>query len=224
MRLRLLATSCLLVAVSAGGVKTLAASPDCARWIKEYQQGLAKHASGAKRHVVRAARHLGVPRAHVVHASMPVHRLRPAKLSPQEMLKRFRVLCGEDLPDDAVPVSFVPTGLEALLVPPALPAEDLPVTDFSQPTTFAPGVTAPAPQASTPGTFGGSPSTPIVIPGGGSPGGGGTGPGTGTGTPPTVAPSVPVTTPSPVPEPSSLLLVLTAVAGAAPLLRRRLSA
>lgn len=217
MRLRLLATSCLLVAVSAGGVKTLAASPDCARWIKEYQQGLAKRASGAKRHVVRAARHLGVPRAHVVHASMPVHRLHPAKLSPQEMLKRFRVLCGEDLPEDSVPVAFLPTGLEALLVPPALPVENLPVTDFSQPAPVTPGGTAPTPQATTPGTFTSSPGIPIVVPGGGTSGG------TGGGTPPSLTPTTPVTTPSPVPEPSSLLLVLTAVAGAAPLLRRRMS-
>ncbi len=118
MRVRTVACSFLLVAASVGGAKTLAAaSPDCARWIKEYQQGLARRAVLGKKHVVKAAHHLVVPRPHLVHASVPTGRVRTPKLSPAEMLKRFKVLCGEDLPDEVLPAAFVPTGLEDAMIP-----------------------------------------------------------------------------------------------------------
>lgn len=217
MRYRLLACSCLLVVVSAGGVKTLAASPDCARWVREYQQGLAKRASVAKRHVVHAARHLGVPRPKLVQASLPAHRLRPAKLTPAEMLKRFRVLCGEDLPDEPIPASFVPTSLDALMLPPAIFPDAAPLTDFGQPVSFVPppAVESPVgPVAGVPGNTGG-------VPGFGFPGTiGGLTPGV-PGTPPTeVTTPIPVV-PSPVPEPGSLILLLTGALGAVPMLARR---
>lgn len=218
MRIRLVACSCLLVAVSAGSVKTLAASPDCARWIRDYQQGLAKRASLAKKHVVHAARALHVPRPRLVHASTPVHRLRPAKLSPQEMLKRFRVLCGDDLPDEPLPVSFVPTSLDTMLLPPVPFVESGPLlTEAGLPVSFTPtpavvtdsgtpvtnpitdsGVLRPVFTGSVPGS--GFPGTPIV-------------------TPPVT--NVPVVE-APVPEPGSLLLLGTGLLGALPLLKRRL--
>ena len=200
MRLRVMACSCLLVAVSVGGVKTLAASPDCARWIKDYQQGLAKRAALAKKHVVHAARHLGVPHLRPVHAIAPPHRLRPAKLSPQEMLKRFRVLCGEDLPDDTMPVAFVPTGLEAMVLPPVPFPDVTPVTDIGQPVTFVPTSTPVQPTPTT------STTPPVLVTDSGPPV-----------TPPVIIPSVP----SPVPEPSSLILLLTGVAGATSVFVRR---
>ncbi|MGI4756883.1 MAG: PEP-CTERM sorting domain-containing protein [Janthinobacterium lividum] len=214
MRFRVIALSCVMIAVSAGGVKTLAASPDCARWVREYQQGLAKRAVLARKHVVHAARHLGVPRAHMVRTGAPVHRLRPARLSPQEMLKRFRVLCGEDLPEDAVPVSFVPTSLDALLIPPAIfPDNVAPITDITGPVSFVPGT--PGVTTGTPvGTVPPNSSVPIVTPGipiGATPG-----------VPVTTTPVPPIETPSPVPEPGSLLLMMTGVLGViAVVLRRR---
>lgn len=215
MRLRVLACSCLLVAASVGGVKTLAASPDCARWVREYQQGLANRASLAKKHVVHAARHLGVPRMRLAHATVPPHRLRPAKLSPQEMLKRFRVLCGEDLPDDTMPVSFVPANLDALLIPPAVFPDAAPITDLGQPVTFAPGAdVVPQPLTQTTPT-GSTVPPPVIVTDSGAP--------PITNTPPSeIIP--PVVTPSPVPEPTSLLLMLTGVAGAVPIVMRRRNA
>ena len=191
MRVRTVACSCLLVAASVGGAKTLAAaSPDCARWIKEYQQGLARRAVLGKKHVVKAAHHLIVPRPHLERASLPAGRVRPPKLSPAEMLKRFKVLCGEDLPDEVLPAVFLPTGLEDAL----LPENDLPdndtlagLTGNGAPSPFTPDAppnpaTPPVPPPATTGT---TPNTPIIP---GSP--------------------TPVL-PAPVPEPGTLVLLLT---------------
>lgn len=220
MRLRVLACSCLLVAVSVGGVKTLASSPDCARWIKEYQEGLAKRGALAKKHVVHAARRLHVPHLRPARAIAPTHRLRPAKLSPQEMLKRFRVLCGEDLPDDTMPVAFVPTGLEALVVPPVAFPDVTPLTDIGQPVSFVPGSETPVQSAptTTTTTTTGSTTPPIIVTDTGAPGGGTTPPATTTGVPPIIT-DTPV--PSPVPEPTSLVLLLTGAAGTLPFVLRR---
>ncbi len=199
MRLRIIASSCLLIAVSAGGVSTLAASPDCARWIRDYQQGLAKRAVLAKKNVVRAAKR--VPRPRMMYASTPVRKLRPAKLSPQEMLKRFRVLCGDDLPDEPISVSFVPTSLDALLIPPVSFPDTAPVTDVGRPVSFSP-VPEGTPQVQpSPAVTGATPSLPVAS------------------TP--VIPNVPVI-PSQVPEPNSLVFLVTGALGAIPLVRRRL--
>ncbi len=214
MRFRAIATSCLLIAISAGSVTTLAANPDCSRWIREYQDALAKRSVAAKRHVVHAALHLGVPRPKLLLASVPTHKKYTPKLSPAEMLKRFKILCGEDLPDDAIPAEFIPTGLETELVQPAFP-DAAPLGDTGiTPVTFAPVtpavVTGPAtPVAATPMPL--APFTPFVpvapsIPGTSTTGTGTTGTGTsGTGTTGTDT----GTTPSPVPEPSTLILLLT---------------
>ncbi len=228
MRFRAIATSCLLIAVSAGSVTTLAANPDCSRWIREYQDALAKRSVLAKRHVVHAARHLIVPRPKLLRASAPVHKKYTPKLSPAEMLKRFKILCGEDLPDDTMPAEFIPTGLEAELVQPTFPdAGPLDDTGIT-PVTFTPAtpaaVTGPATPVATATPLPSAPFTPFVpvapsIPatgttttGTGTTGTGTTGTGTtGTGTTGTgtTGTGTTGTTPSPVPEPSTLVLLLT---------------
>ena len=202
MRVRTIACACLLVAASVGSAKTLAAaSPDCARWIKEYQQGLARRAVLGKKHVVKAAHHLVVPRPHLQHASIPPSRVRTPKLSPAEMLKRFKVLCGEDLPDEVLPAAFVPTGLEESMIPEAdntnndqisqvtgngTPPSFTEDTPPSNTTTTNP--TGNQPPNGTTTTNGGLPNTPII--------------------------PTPVV-PSPVPEPGTLVLLLTGL-GAIP--------
>ena len=210
MKVRTVACSCLLVAASVGGAKTLAAaSPDCARWIKEYQQGLARRAVLGKKHVVRAAHHLVIPRPHLEHASMPSNHVRPPKLSPAEMLKRFKVLCGEDLPDEVLPAVFVPTGLEDTMIPSTdVPDDDTlagltgngapsPFTPGAPDTPGAPPVPPPTAPLPTGGTTGGFPGTPIIP-----------------GTPTPVIPA-------PVPEPGSLLLLLTGLGTLPAVLRMR---
>ena len=205
MRIRTVACACLLVAASVGGAKTLAAaSPDCARWIKEYQQGLARHAVLGKKHVVKAAHRLIVPRPHLQHASLPLNHVRPPKLSPAEMLKRFRVLCGEDLPDEVLPAVFQPTGLEDTL----LPETDLPddntlagLTGNGGASPFTPD--APVPPVPPPvppvtDTPVGPPIIPII-------------PGTPTPTP----------IPAPVPEPGTLVLLLTGLGTLPAVIRAR---
>ena len=208
MRVRTVACSCLLLAASVGGAKTLAAaSPDCARWIKEYQQGLSRNAVLGKKHVVKAAHHLVIPHPHLQRASTVPGRVRPPKLSPAEMLKRFKVLCGEDLPDEVLPVAFVPTGLEDVMIPPT----DMPDSD-----TVAELTGNGTPPIFTPPVDNGTPPTQPTQPtNGGGPTNGGL-PNT---------PIVPVTpiTPSPVPEPGTFVLLLTGLATmpAAMRLRRR---
>jgi len=210
MKLRTIACSCLLVAASVGGAKTLAAaSPDCARWIKEYQQGLSRRAVLGKKHLVKAAHRLVVPHPHLLRVSAPAGRVRPPKLSPAEMLKRFKVLCGEDLPDEVMPAAFVPTGLEDALIP----LVDTPANYDTL--AGLPEGGGPSPFAPTPPTESGTPpNQPPIVPTNGG--------GTTTGGFPVapIVPAVPVT-PTPVPEADTFILLLTGIGTIPAVLRLR---
>lgn len=219
MRKRLFTFSALFVLLAAVSIQTVsAASTDCDRWLREYKQALAD--SQPVKTLVAAKKHVRgvVPAKKTVAATSPVHHIRTPKLSPQEMLRRFHILCGDLPPDNEV--GLVPQTPLQMLVPRSL---DIPVTDvMAPPVALTPppvtggtptqiGLVATPPLGvippvisvpSQPGTPG-SPSSPTTPTGGDMPP-------TSPITP--ITPDTPVT-PAPVPEPSSLILMLTGFAG-----------
>lgn len=104
MRNRILVTTVLMVAIGGGAAESVATSPECERWISDYRQKLAQS------HPVRTVEKQHGRLKKYVHRQIAVltHKptgtrlasthdpLRP-RFSPQEMVKRFQVLCG-DLP------------------------------------------------------------------------------------------------------------------------------
>jgi hypothetical protein len=161
-------------------------------------------------------------------APVLAHSMKP-KLTREEMLDRFNLLCG-DLPGDTLPIDELAEGQMtpvemAQEMEPFLPLESTVMDDGG----FIPpmGVTPYSPMgtsiASGAGTGGGTFSPPIYGGGwfsagnggkgsGGNSGGDGGTSGSGTGDPTPVAV---------VPEPSSLILLLTGIAGTAGALSRR---
>ena len=220
----------IFVAVCATGVQ--AAQTDCQRWWKEYREALS-HTPAV--HRIRHARHR-VHRAARKKLAMLVHprpnpapKILPARHRPRpnrtEMLHALDFACGE-LPETAdselLDLDQPGTLLSEMSFPDA-PVDTLPVTmgtlAENQPPQF-PGSAVSPTTLETPPVFGpifgpvggGTPSIPVVP------------------TVPTLpsSPGVPTspgspTPESPVPEPGSIALVLTGVAGAAGVVRRRFS-
>lgn|SRR6187402_1881225 len=205
MRRRLILTL-LLLTVSVGTARTVAASPDCSKWVAEYRQKL-ENDQRVRRAVVaqRRARAYAKrkvagyikPKPRVITASTHPRPRRP-HLTPAEMMKRFKIVCG-DLPDDET----------ATALPPQLP----PAFALARP--FTPGVENNVPVDTPPPTITGlvppvtPPVSPIVpsIP-------------TGPGIPPIGPPVIPPTPPA-VPEPNTLLMVASGVAGLARMAYRK---
>ena len=220
MRVRTVACACLLVAASVGGAKTLAAaSPDCARWIKEYQQGLARHAVLGKKHVVRASPSPGHSRPHFLRAQYHPDTRPAAKAFPcgdvealQSSVRRrpagrSSARCvythgtrrcndsGVDTPTDYDTLAGLPAGGGPSPFVPGAPAGGTPTGGTptgSQPTTPTNGGGSP---------IGGLPTTPIIPPGG---------------------PTQPTPIlPTPVPEPGTFVLLLTGLGTIPVVLRMR---
>ncbi len=219
----------LVVASAATGVH---ASTDCERWFIAYKNSLAhtaagKHLVAAKhrvhRYVHRKLAALHKPKPQNKPPLLPARFQRP-KMTREEALRRFNLACGE-LPED-MPLTQLVQGEEPKPDYLANPLHgDMPLDkpgDVSNlaknvvPSTPPGGGDGWAPIGSYPPGFGGgfggggNPSKPH------SPGTPGTpGTQTGGGNPPD-----PPTVPS-VPEPGSIVLMLTGVAGAAGVVRRR---
>lgn len=201
MRKRLSLFILLFAITSVAGLKAVAASTDCDKWLKQYQDELANAApvQHLKKHVHHLA-HLVKPHPRVAVAAIPpVHRPIVPKLTPAEMLRRFHVLC--DTPTEEAEIT--PTESPAFLVPAIVtpppveiataaipPLPGVPVTSTTPVTPVSPII--PPPPV-------GAPGLPIIPPPGqpGQP----------------TQPITPVT--PPVPEPSSIVLMLTGVAGIA---------
>jgi len=226
MRRLLLSLVILLFAASAA--KGVHASTDCERWFIAYKSSLAQTKAAKQLRVVkhrvrgyvhrklatyRKPKPTGKPRVLAAHARRP-------KMSREEMLRHFNIACGE-LPDslpaqvlqaqEVAPDFLSGRPLHSDVAPVDVPNEGL--LPPSSPTNS--GWSNPF-NGGVPPVFGG---------GGGNPGGSGPGgPGSpglpgnpglpGGDNPPPVIP--------PVPEPSSIVLLLTGIAGAAGVVRSRI--
>jgi hypothetical protein len=217
-KLQLLLVLVLVAATTETGVR---ASTDCERWIASSKAELAhtkalKRLAAAKAWVKRLAQHkLATYVKKPTHPTpMRTHFVRP-KYTRQQMLDRFNVLCGD------LPGMKKPTESEKLL-----DGEMTPIEFASEMTPFVPvelggpgsgdGLVATneVPPYSPPGT---------EVPSGGSPFGGGGGPpflGGPVGKTPPGTPVPPVV--GEAPEPGSIVLMLTGIAGAAGMVRRRI--
>ena len=220
MRRFLLSLAVLLVVASvATGVH---ASTDCERWFIAYKNSLAqtdaaKHLAAAK----RRARHYVHRKLAALHkpASANKPRVLPArfqrpKMTREEALRRFNLACG-DMPEESAepPIAFTEDPKPSFFAPAEMPLEDVPLAGLV-------AENAPPPGGGTDGGY------PFPSGFGGGFGGGGTAPGGPSpktpGTPGTTSNPPPASPPvSPVPEPGSLVLMLTGIAGAAGVARRR---
>ncbi|HTF45608.1 MAG TPA: PEP-CTERM sorting domain-containing protein [Terriglobales bacterium] len=219
----------LVVASAATGVH---ASTDCERWFIAYKNSLAQ--TSAAKHLI-AAKHRAHRYVHrrlaAFHAPKPANkpkvlpaRFQRPKMTGEEALRRFNLACG-DMPEDGPTTEMVhenppkPDYLADNL------HRDVPLEKPVEGGVIAENVMPSLPPGGGGGWGSGGGNPPGIGGGFGGFGGGGTPPGTPTphtpgtptsGNPPPDAPPV-----SPVPEPGSIVLLLTGVAGAAGVVRRR---
>jgi hypothetical protein len=231
----------LLVLLVAGSAATgVHASTDCERWIAAYKNSLAQAETMKRIRIANHRLHSYVKRKVAAYTkprpTIPVvHHPRPKpRMTPAEMIRKFELACGE-LPEGSaetptkmaqeLPPGFVSerpwhdnTFLDEAANPP-LTLASLEPPAYDNPASWPPSDDGPP--------FFGPGFGPIY--GGG--GGGGTKPGTpntpnnplppgGNDTPPPTDPIPPVT--ATAPEPSSFVFLLTGLAGATGMVRRRL--
>jgi PEP-CTERM motif len=224
----------LIMLIAVCGEAGVHASTDCEKWVASYKEQLA-HAKALRRMQAANARMKRLAQRKMATyvkpkpkpaapKALPANYVKPKpRYTKEQMLERFTLLCG-DLPTESVPA--LETKLEENGPPkdfvPDMTAPWVPVEFASTegdgliPTEDVPPYSPPGYGGTGPGGGGGGGGFvgPVFGGGGGgqTSGSGGGGEGGGGGTPVTV---------SSVPEPGSLVLLLTGVAGAAGVMRRR---
>jgi hypothetical protein len=214
----------LFIAFSAASATGVQASTECEKWLTDYKSQLAKtnaahKIAAAKRRARQKIAALSKPAPKVLPARYP----RP-KMSHEEMMRRFKLACG-DIPDTAAPPQLLAENKGAPFAPPtnAWYGDDGVDMAPGEDSAFLPNLDSPVYANNVPPDGGGGlpPGGPYYGGPGGSPGGGI--PGGGGGTPPCTVDCGGTTPPPPpaVPEPESIAMVLTGLAGAATMLRKR---
>jgi hypothetical protein len=212
--------SLVLVFAAATAATGVHASTDCERWFIAYKNSLAQTKAAKQLRVAKHRVHAYVHRKLAAYKKptgkpkvLPARAARRPKMSREEMLRRFNLACGE-LPENSPSTQTLQS--EELL-PDFLssPHPDIPLEDGPGTGLIASNVLPPY----TPGESG------WPNPGGGGPPGFGGGFGGGGTTPSGPTPNVPNVPDPPivtlVPEPSSVVFLLTGIAGAAGVVRRR---
>ncbi|HEY6413258.1 MAG TPA: PEP-CTERM sorting domain-containing protein [Edaphobacter sp.] len=223
----------LVIASAATGVN---ASTDCERWFTEYKNSLAQTA--AAKHLI-AAKHRAHRYVHRKLAALHKPRVLPArfqrpKMTREEALRRFQLACGdmpEDLPmaqmvqEEEPRPDYLANPLHSDMALETLPADGGLIAQNVLPLAPSGGSGWQGSGGGFPPGFGGGFGGGGYPPGGptphspGNPPGNGQDPPPGGGNPPPDAPPPPPV--STVPEPGSIVLLLTGVAGAAGMARRR---
>lgn len=202
-------------AVSATGVQ---ASTECEKWLTDYKSQLAKtnaahKVAAAKRRVRQKIASVAKPAPKVLPARYP----RP-KMSHEEMMRRFKLACG-DIPDTVAPPQLLAENKGAPFVPPtnAWYGDDGVDMAPGEDSAFLPNLDSPVYANNVPPDDGGNGLPPGGPYFGGPPGT----PGSGGGTPPCTVNCGGTPPPPAVPEPESLAMVLTGLAGAVSMIRNR---
>jgi hypothetical protein len=216
----------LLVGFSAATATGMQASTECEKWLQGYKTSLvqakaARRLAAAKRRAKQKLAGYVAPKAKPKPKLLPTGVHRP-RLSREEMLRKFEVACGE-LPDAPPPENQLASNdVKPFVLPErSWPNEDGVDLAPGDETGFLPNMDSPVYTSSYSDSPSDNGGPGYAGPGFSGPGGGGGYLRGGSSNPPPGSPGTTNTPPGVAPEPSSIVLMLTGIAGAAGIVRRR---